>query len=175
MVMCEFERAAWHEAAHCCVGEVAFGHPVQEVAISENGEISGYCRPMGGVMWEYEPEALAKRELLLQYAIRACAGRAAMDKVWGYKPSDDRNWRASKDHAQALECCLTIADGDAEAAEYLLAYSLRRAEILVEKHWGEIGRVAYGLLVHERLTGDQVREILERTRAEQSEHELAAA
>jgi hypothetical protein len=101
-----------------------------------------------------------------------------MDKVWGYKPKDDRNWRASYDRDQAFKCCLKIADGDEEAAGYLVAFALRRAEILVEKHWGEIAKVAYGLLEHERLTGEQLRGIIKRTRAEQSvkaEHELTTA
>ena len=90
------------------------------------------------------------------------------ERVYGYKPPDDRNWRASDDRAQAFKCCLAIADGDEVAAEHLLAYALRRAETLVEQYWGAMGRVAYGLLCYERLTGDQVREIIERTRAEQS-------
>jgi hypothetical protein len=37
--------------------------------------------------------------------------------------------------------------------------------MLIEKHWPEIERVAYGLLQFERLSGRQVREIIERTRA----------
>ena len=162
MVMCDLERVAHHEAAHGCLFE-AFTIPVKGLAISEK---YGHCKIVDE--WEYDPIALARREYLLQRAICVCAGRATMDKVRGYKPKDDRNWWASSDdRAQALECCLKLAGGDEVAAEYLLAYALRRAEILVEQHWPEIGRVAYGLLVHERLTGEQVREIIERTRAKQ--------
>jgi len=85
-----------------------------------------------------------------------------MDYVHGCKPKDDRNWRASSDHAEAFKCCLNIASGDEVAAEHLLAYAMRRAELLIEKHWGEIGRVAYRLMCHERLSGQQVCEIMAR-------------
>ena len=171
MVMCPVELAATHESAHACLHLAAFGHPLEEVVISADGD-GGHCRIVSGAEWEYEPDALAKHELLLQHAICCCAGRAAMDKVYGYKPKDDRNWRASEDRAQAMQCCLTIADGDEESAGYLLAFALRRAEMLVERHWPEINRVAYGLLVHEQLTGEQVREIIETVARE---HEPAAA
>lgn len=144
--------------------EAAFGHRVKELAISEN---DGHCMLVDEAEWEYDSVALAEREYLIQNAVCACAGRAANDRTYGYKPNDDRNWRASKDRAQAMQCCLAVADGDEVAAEHLLAYVLRRAEILVERHWSEIGRVAYGLLEHERLTGEQVRGIIERTRAKQ--------
>jgi hypothetical protein len=77
--------------------------------------------------------------------------------------------------AHAFERCVKLADGDAEAAEYLLAYSLRRAEILVERHWSVIGRVAYGLLCYERLSGEQLREIIRAEQSVKAEHELAAA
>ena len=47
-----------------------------------------------------------------------------------------------------------------QAAEHLLVHVMRRAELLVEKQWPQIHKLAFALLEHDSLTGDQVKAIL---------------
>jgi hypothetical protein len=53
-----------------------------------------------------------------------------------------------------------LSEGDEQAAEHLLAYVMRRAELLVENSWPQIHKLAFALLEHERLDGAQVKVIL---------------
>ena len=47
-----------------------------------------------------------------------------------------------------------------KAAEHLLAHVMRRAELLVKKQSPQIHKLAFALLEHDSLTGDQVKAIL---------------
>ena len=47
-------------------------------------------------------------------------------------------------------------DGDSQGAELLIKWLDRRAQLLVEKQWPQVHKLAFGLLEHEKLTGEQV-------------------
>jgi len=135
---------AFHEGSHACLHRY-FGHEVQELAIRPEQ----HCKLRVG----QEVEGL-------DYIIGCCAGKAAVDRWYGYKAKSDDNWRASKDRAQALKAALHLSDGDNEAAELLVWWGERRADILVEQQWGQIHSLAFALLEHDSLTGEAVNAIL---------------
>jgi hypothetical protein len=53
-----------------------------------------------------------------------------------------------------------LNDGDSQGAEWLIKWLDRRAQLLVEKQWPQVHKLAFGLLEHEKLTGPQVAKIL---------------
>src|SRR6266496_2914171 len=151
------EIRAFHESGHACAHH-HFSHPVSEVAIG--GDDGGYCAFARGAKRYFsddETKALKQREAHLEQAITCCAGKYAVAALNGRRA--DYGWKRSEDRAQALRYCLAYCDGDEVAAELLLAYAMRRAELLVEKRWPQIHKLAFGLLEHEKLTGEQVKQI----------------
>jgi hypothetical protein len=83
-----------------------------------------------------------------------------MDKWYGWKAKSGDNWKASKDHAQAFAAALGFSDNDAEAAELLVAWAERRADVIVDQLWAQIHKLAFALLEHDSLTGAQVKAFL---------------
>jgi hypothetical protein len=102
----------------------------------------------------------AKREVLMQLILANCAGKAAMDRCYGYKAKSDENWRASSDFKAALSYAILLNNGDEKGAELLLAWLERRAELLVERKWPQIHKLAFTLLENEKLSGTEIYEIL---------------
>jgi hypothetical protein len=155
------ERIAFHESAHCCIFRY-FKRPVASVEI---GEDTGRC--VLPTEWQQrfgddKIGELAKRESLIQHIIACCAGKAAMDHFHGYKAASDENWRASDDYQQARKHALRLNDGDAQGAELLIAWAARRAELLVERQWSQIHKLAFALLdTNElKLNGNQIHGLL---------------
>jgi hypothetical protein len=70
-------------------------------------------------------------------AYRCCAGKAAIDKWYGWKAQSDDAWKASKDHAEAFAAALQLSDNDADAAELLVKWAERRANVVVEQQWAQ--------------------------------------
>jgi hypothetical protein len=103
---------------------------------------------------------LAKQSWLLNNIITCCAGKASIDRRYGYKAQDYLNWRASDDFRQARLYALQLNDGDAEGAELLLSWLARRAELLVEKQWAQIQKLAFALLERERIAGPELHKIM---------------
>jgi hypothetical protein len=83
-----------------------------------------------------------------------------MDRWYGYKAKGEQNWRGSDDRKQALTCALKLSDGDTEAAELLVKWGERRAEVMVGRTWPQVHKLAFALLEHGKLSGDQVRDLL---------------
>jgi hypothetical protein len=154
------EVEATHEASHV-IARCRFGHPVKMV---EAGPDTGRC--VVALSWrqrftEQKLIDLAKRESLMQHAICCCAGKAGVDRLYGWKATRDTNWKASDDYRQALQYCLQLNGGDTEAAELSLALAMRKAEKLVEAHWGEITRLASELENRGKLAGEEITEIID--------------
>ena len=55
---------------------------------------------------------------------------------------------------------LSLSDNDAKAAELLVKWAERRAEVIVKRRWKQVHRLAYALLEFDRLTGEQVTRVL---------------
>jgi hypothetical protein len=109
----------------------------------------------------------------LEETIIHLAGRAALDHLNRRKQRCD-DWEQCTDGRESLKRAMFLSGDDEQAAELLLQWAARRAECLVAKLWPQIHAVAFGLLEHERLNGDQVREIVERTRAKKQSLPAAA-
>jgi hypothetical protein len=103
---------------------------------------------------------LAKRETLMELILACCAGKSAMDRWYGWKAKTDENWRASDDYKHARSLALRLNDGDEQGAELLVAWLERRAELLVEKQWPRIHKLAFALLDREKLCGSEINKIL---------------
>jgi hypothetical protein len=155
----EQELIAFHESAHA-VAHHCFNLPVASVEI---GEDTGRCVPRSAWRVTLSDERnleLAKREVLMQLIIASCAGKAAMDRCYGYKAKSDENWRASSDFKAALSYAILLNNGDEKGAELLLSWLARRAELLVERKWPQIHKLAFALLENEKLSGTEIYEIL---------------
>jgi hypothetical protein len=72
-----------------------------------------------------------------EYIIALCAGKAAVDRWYGWKAESDNNWRNSDDHKKAHEAALKVSEGDAVAAAHLMKWGERMADVIIEKYWGE--------------------------------------
>jgi ATP-dependent Zn protease len=153
------ELIAFHEAAHATLFH-CFNLSVESVEISED---TGHCVTPDEWSLAFSDSGIKKlvqREALFRLIIASCAGKAAMDRWYGYKAKSDQNWRASEDRKQALSRALQINNGDQTGAELLLAWLERRAELLVERHWSQIHKLAFALLEREKLSGAEITQIM---------------
>ena len=157
----EQEVIAFHESGHAVVHHY-FGHKLGSVAIGEN---SGHCAL--AATWtqrasDSEIAVLMKREFLFQNIMACMAGKCTIDRFYGYKAKSDESWRASDDYKQAFKCALRLNQGDSEGAELLMSWLERRTELLVQKHWPQVQALAFALLEHDQLDGEQVKRIIAR-------------
>ena len=152
----QLEPIAFHESGHAVIHNY-FGDDVAEIWIK--GE-KGNCH--------FKVIATDdSSDIGLFRAITACmAGKVAEDRVRGFP--DDKEWRASGDYRKVWDCALRLNGGDSRGAELLLNWQEYRTAKFVEKHWRKIHKVAYALLDKGKLSGAEVRRIIEQVRAEQS-------
>jgi hypothetical protein len=152
------EQIAFHESAHAVVRH-CFRHPVKSVEI---GPDTGCCVVSDEWAKSFDRKRLtelARRELLFEHIICCCAGKAAMDRWHGYKASTDESWRASDDFRQAFSYALEV-NGDRESAESLVQWLLRRTEVIVERQWPRIQRLAAALCDSGAMNVTQIRHVL---------------
>jgi hypothetical protein len=165
--MCEQEQIAFHESGHAVVYHY-FRHPINSVGITAEG---GCCEVLPEYDVEVErkqTERLMRREALLQSIIGVLAGKCTMDRWYARSGKGDHkwNWKASDDYRQAFQYALRLNGGDATGAELLLAWLERRTELLVEKQWPQIHKLAFQLLDKvdcngdAKLSGEQIRKAL---------------
>ncbi len=149
-----YEWPAFHEASHCCLAEY-FSQETKEawIARREGQHIPAEWRA---------PSNVADKQRRLNEIIVLMAGRAGVDRLSGRK-LEYPDWHESDDYTLALRRAMWLSGDDEQAADLLLQWGARRAELLVERLWHEIHAVAYGLLEHERLTGSHVREIIKQS------------
>jgi len=86
--------------------------------------------------------------------ISCCAGKSAVDHSCGYKSASDENWRASDDYKDVFACALKLSGNDEQAAALLVEWAERRADVLVEKYWPHVQRLAFALREKEKFTGN---------------------
>jgi hypothetical protein len=146
---------AHHECGHAVVHQY-FRHPIEEIEIAESGEghcsagASGLDDPLDA---EHNRDRI-DRQCQLEYAMACMAGKATMDKWFGWKAKNDQNWRGSEDYKQAFDCALQLNDGDRAGAELLMKWLERRTELLVEKQWAQIQKLASALQEKQKFTGN---------------------
>ena len=147
------------------LGAAAIVTMLASLGAIEIPEDTGHCKVPAEWTVEIgrkEMVKLARREALEQDIMACMAGRCTMGKLYGYKVEDDENWRASDDYKQTKECALRLRlnDGDSEGAELLIRWLERKTDLLIERLWPQIRKLAFALLEHDQLTGEQVREVL---------------
>ena len=147
----DYEWPAFHEAAHCVVAAAHFGHRINFVWI---GKRAGKTN-----LDIYRASYGNERQYRLEEIIIYEAGRAAVDHLSGYK-HEYADWEQSDDHKLSWPRAMWLSGDDEEAAQLLIQWAARRAECLVEKLWPQIHKLAFALLEQEKLSGEQIREVL---------------
>ena len=87
------------------IAHTYFGHKVDSVEVGDN---FGGTRLPNQTISAYE------------YMIACCAGKAAVDRWYGWKADSDENWRASDDYRKAYGAALQVSEGDTVAAAQLM-------------------------------------------------------
>lgn len=77
-----------------------------------------------------------------------------------FNPRSVRSWQASSDNIKACQLALYVTDP--VGVELLLRWLYHQAENLVKLRWVEIRAVAKALLERKTLTGDELREVIDR-------------
>jgi hypothetical protein len=175
IAVCEHEKTALEEAAHAVVHHT-FRREIAEVVATDGG--SGYCQLAGGKESVFNVRELVERESLSRSVMAKLAAKCVAQRLGGY---DDAEWRASADYVKATRFALELNGGDSQGAGLLLSWLERKTELLISELWPQVSKLACALLDKGKLSGCEVREIIERARAEQSvtaakaQHEPATA
>ena len=124
------EPIAYHELGHC-IAHKYFGHEVDSIEVREDF----------GCNWIPDQEVSP-----FAYIIACCAGKAAVDRWFGWKVKSDESWRNSDDHKRAYRVALKVSEGDHRASLLLVEWGERMADAIVEKHWGQFHDAACELV-----------------------------
>lgn len=153
------EQVAYHEAGHAVVarwlhlkfkmvtivpGEDSLGHLLHvPTPRSENPELNPWTDRM--------------RLQMERYAMCALAGVAAQRRL---RPSSVRSYHGSVDYANVVKRLDCFAGDDKEITLWarLLAHRVRN---LIALRWPAVEAVAAALLERKRLTGDEVRDVID--------------
>ena len=85
------------------------------------------------------------RQYRLSEIIVLQAGQAAVDRLCKRKlPYAD--WEAGSDHKLALKRAMWLSNNDEQGRTAITSMGRRRAEVLVEKRWGQTHKLAFHLL-----------------------------
>jgi ATP-dependent Zn protease len=133
-------RIALHEAAHAVAAHVALGVDLTrvELTVTENGTAGEYSA--------FGPK--------LERAIVLLAGAAALRRA------GDANWREGSgyDFRRAREL---IAEEYSDRVDQVFGYAERIARVIARDHWRAIKAVAGLLLERRKLSGEEMRKILD--------------
>jgi hypothetical protein len=154
---------AYHEAGHAVVGlrlgfEVRCAYVGREPDTKRRGHVfeghlHGYVRP--GKDTEPRGNRLVRRIMFGQAG--EIAERLSPDPF--HKDEELPAWWKSLDERHAIRDALKLCKGDRAKANELLARLYRETEELVLQNRDAIGRVAIELEKHDRLTGEDIRDI----------------
>ena len=118
----DLAEEAYHELGHF-FAHTSFGHRVDSVEIGEN---FGRCK-------------LAAQDVNpFDLIIALHAGRAAVDRWYGWQTKRDEAWLASDDHAKAYKVALQLSNGSHTAAGHLMSWAQRMAADYINKHFAEL-------------------------------------
>ena len=148
----DHELRAYHEAGHACAD---WWHrlPIEFVSI-QGGK--GLTRLTGRKkITQEEVGEIVTRDFDIERIVCLLAGGHAERQFFSESDGGGRN-----DQAEALKIALTLNDGDEKGAQLLLAWCDHRAESFVKSEREQIHKLAFGLLEHDRLSGEQVRHLL---------------
>lgn len=140
------ELSAFHEAGHCVIRNY-FSHTVAELWINEG---RGNCR--------FRVPDDRGDIVLFEDIAASLAGKISEDRLCGFK--SETEFHSSGDYKRAFDCALRLNSGDEVGANLLLQWMSRRVELFVARLWPSIETVAYALLQREKLSGEEIEEIL---------------
>jgi len=124
------EPIAYHELGHATAYRF-YGYKVSSVEV---GDDFGCTR-------------LAKQAIdPFEYIVASCAGKAAVDRWFGWKAPSEENWRKSQDHHNAYQVALKLSQGDLLAATMLIQWAEKVAEKIIAKHWDRLHAPAMQLV-----------------------------
>jgi hypothetical protein len=131
----ERESPAWHELGHAYVYR-HYGYEVESVEVGDN------CGST----------TLPKQTVNAFHLIVAkCAGKASVDKFYGWRSPNEDNWRGSEDFKTACRVALSVSQGDHRAAALLVQWGGLVADKLIDVYWSEICPEVVRLVEHGRL------------------------
>jgi hypothetical protein len=148
-------QAATHESAHAVVGLVT-GHPLEAIAVADNGGGEGAAEPGGFVTWG--PWELP----LIDHLAMVWAGQWA-GRRWLVENAQDTK-------ANRIDIVYGSFDDAREADQMVAEYAARsdlgfiRSAILVDRHWPQIKQIADELVVRRQMPGADVAAMLDRYR-----------
>ena len=156
--VCDYEATCYEEISHAVIHH-HFRREIEEVVATDGGR--SYCQLASES--GFNDAELKERESLSRSIMASLAAKWTARKLGGY---DDAKWRASSDYVKASRWALRLNNGDQQGAELLMSWLERKTELLIEQQWREINAATHVLLNTGRLSGAQVHDIIERTRAE---------
>jgi hypothetical protein len=162
----EREEVAYHEAAHAVL-HVILGYDLEWVSIEPNVDTHSEGETKGTIL----PPAVTKERLargdsfteeelvaISDNVTNLLAGEVAEARLRGERYQLDPLAVRTRDEQWAIGQVQSVcgsANGYARADRELAAL-IRRAEELLDRHWAFVERVAEGLIVKRRLTGEEV-------------------
>jgi ATP-dependent Zn protease len=155
------ESLAYHEAGHA-VANFYLRLKTRKVTIRPEPEqirkgSKGYCWSHGrsyldGIDIEVTP---VKQDRIFNKIIALAAGYIAQKR---FSPRSVRSWQASGDNKAVVDLATFVTDP--AGVTYLTQWLYHRAESLVNTRWADICAVSNALLERQRLSGDEVRDII---------------
>jgi hypothetical protein len=138
--------AHYHEAGHAFMRR-RLGYEVAFAQISENRSECFVRAKQGTGGLKCDLDGL----------ICACSGYAA-ESIAGV--CDEAERLSSKDYTRGLQIAKRLSGDDDQAAELLMDWARRMAEVILSAHREKVERLSHALLTRRRITGDEIRELL---------------
>jgi hypothetical protein len=146
---------AFEEASHAVIHH-HFRREIAEVVATNEGS-GGYCQLTGGES-AFNLTELRRHESLCRSIMAKLAAKCVAQRLRCY---DEAEWKGSADFVKATRFALELNGGDQQGAELLLAWLQRKTELLISELWPQVSKLAYALLDKQKLSGCEVREIIE--------------
>lgn len=152
----ELKRTAYHEAGHAVLAHY-LGVGLKAVTIVADDDSDGAS--IDGGEWNPDTEELRliaadafwQRMAIVRYAGAEAVRRLSPKSNWRRGAGNDYHWAA---------IALEKITSDADSLRALSAYAKRRARLLVENYWPEIGKLASALSKKKTLHGQDVASLL---------------
>jgi hypothetical protein len=142
------EETAFEEAGHAVI-RCHFNHAVESVVIDGG---TGYCELAR--KWPIKVSSDDWQNLArCQDIVAVVAGKCVVERLRGRKVSNE-SWCESTDYKRAYKLALEVNQRDLRGAQLLVAWLLRRCELMVGKEWGRIQKLADALLEKQKFTGN---------------------
>lgn len=151
------QATAYHEAGHVVV---TLHEKEQVESVSIAGRMT-HTNPLRGidVEWDDSPQIRSRTESLIRICL---AGPIAQKR---FNPHGFRKHHAEHDWEEATNLVLYLG-GDEETTNACLQQLENQTHDIIDRHWKHVGAVAEALLEQKKLSGAQVKEIIERTEEE---------